>query len=82
MALALIQPRDQEHLFQIGVWLPPLAALVSVVTLWAAIDSPPTLLNGKVIRWTGGISYALYLWHAPLLRIRPFVETWGGEWWL
>ena len=28
-----------------------------------------------MIRWFGGISYALYLWHAPLLQIPMLAES-------
>ncbi len=73
--LSLLPIKDLDHLYQIGAWLPPIAALVSAVCILAAVEKSPAFLGGRLIRWFGGISYALYLWHAPLLLIPVLAES-------
>jgi peptidoglycan/LPS O-acetylase OafA/YrhL len=70
--LSVVPFTDLEHLYLMGVWLPVLGALVSSVLIWASIDHNPALLGGKTLVWLGGISYALYLWHAPILLLPVF----------
>ena len=67
--LSVVPFTDLEHLYRIGVWLPLLGALASSVLIWASIDHRPALLGGRTLVWLGGISYALYLWHAPMLLL-------------
>lgn len=38
---------------------------------------PTRILSVRPARFTGDISYSLYLWHWPLIVIAPFVPFWG-----
>ena len=73
--LSLVPFRDLENLYQIGIWLPPLAALASAVTVLASVASNTPFLSGRAIRWFGAISYSLYLWHAPLMQIPGLADS-------
>jgi len=67
--LSLVPVRGLDHLMEVGVWLPPVAASLAALCVLAAIEIRPAFLGGTAIRWFGVISYSVYLWHAPMLRI-------------
>jgi peptidoglycan/LPS O-acetylase OafA/YrhL len=75
VALSLMPTRDLDHLYELGVWLPPLAAGLSTIAVLAAVLLSPAFLTGPTIRWFGAISYSLYLWHAPLLQFPVFDQN-------
>ncbi|MCL3839148.1 acyltransferase family protein [Aeromicrobium duanguangcaii] len=58
----------------------PIVALVAAVVLLIAAGSPGSalspmpLLRRRSVQWTGDVSYALYLWHWPLIVLLPFVR--------
>ncbi|WP_313406321.1 acyltransferase family protein [Aeromicrobium sp.] len=58
----------------------PIVALVLAVVLFIAAGSPGSvlspmpLLRRRSVQWTGDVSYALYLWHWPLIVLMPFVR--------
>lgn len=64
---------------------PGSAALVPVLGSAAVIAAanterwwyPTRILAIRPARFTGDISYSLYLWHWPLIVIAPFVPFWG-----
>lgn len=72
LALAVSRPVlgiDREHF--IG-WVVLGAALVGVMVVWAASQGSLRVLEVSAARWFGGISYSLYLWHDPLLKMEYF----------
>ena len=73
--LSLVPYRSMDDLYRIGVWMPILAALVSALLVWVSVDERRSFLSAKSLRWFGGISYALYLWHAPVLLLPGLNET-------
>lgn len=58
----------------------PIVALVVAVVLFIAAGAPGSalspipVLRRRPVQWTGDISYALYLWHWPLIVLMPFVR--------
>jgi len=70
--LSFVPFADQQQLYQLAVWVPPVGAALSGVVIWAAVAQSPSFLTGRVLVWFGGISYALYLWHAPMLLVPNF----------
>lgn len=64
--LTLGSLRPSEQVARIG-----LGTLVAVLLLAPIVFGPPTgpwswLLSSPALRWVGGISYGLFLWHVPV----------------
>lgn len=45
------------------------------VVLWCNFNSANTIFKNKYLVFTGKISYAIYLWHFPLIFILPHIES-------
>ncbi|UOE42756.1 acyltransferase family protein [Agromyces larvae] len=63
--------------FYPGNWICVLAILLTGALLIAGVERLP-ILSWRPLRWFGTISYGLYLWHAPLLFVRPH-DDWIGN---
>jgi peptidoglycan/LPS O-acetylase OafA/YrhL len=44
-------------------------ALLAIVAIWSALETPVRWLENGLLRWFGKISYGLYLWHAVLIPL-------------
>jgi peptidoglycan/LPS O-acetylase OafA/YrhL len=48
-------------------WVPTVVPLLTVAVIWAACSRPGGFLAWPTLRYVGRRSYALYLWHTPML---------------
>ncbi|MFY9332092.1 MAG: acyltransferase family protein [Candidatus Nanopelagicales bacterium] len=52
-------------------------SLIVLLVLWRPPGGP--LLRSRILRWVGGISYGLYLWHWPIIIwLTPASTPWSG----
>jgi peptidoglycan/LPS O-acetylase OafA/YrhL len=83
IAVALVAPIDPATFPGAVVAVPVLA---TALVIWAGDPevrgSPTVIARLPAVAWLGGISYALYLWHWPLIAFTPFVTGQPSEWWL
>lgn len=75
LVLSLIPIRVAEHIVPGFVWLPPIAACLGAVAIVGALQSGSTLFRSRWLVQLGMISYSLYLWHAPLVRLPGLSES-------
>ena len=73
---------DQETFPGIVAAVPVLgtAAVIAAGTTGVAWG-PDRLLSLAPVQWLGGISYALYLWHWPVIAFAPYVTRVPSESW-
>lgn len=80
---ALVTPIDPADFPGAIVAVPVLA---TVAVIWAGDPevrgSPTILARLPAVTWLGDISYALYLWHWPLIAFTPFITGQPSPWWL
>ncbi|HSX67385.1 acyltransferase family protein [Nocardioides sp.] len=53
------------------------AALVIMADAPAGFLSPLTILGNRAVQWLGDVSYAVYLWHWPLIVLVPALQNHG-----
>ncbi len=68
-----------EDFLRTAIWLSPVAAGISVLTIWSVLDRPVPFLRARLLVWFGLVSYALYLWHAPLMVLPPWSRSISGR---
>lgn len=83
IAAALVSPIDPA-LFPGAIVAVPVLGTAAVI--WAGDPevrgSPTAFARLPAVAWLGGISYALYLWHWPVITFTPFITGQPSEWWL
>jgi len=60
-----------------AVWLSPVVTTISLLIILGVLDHPTPFLRSRILTWSGLISYALYLWHAPLMVLPPWSPIGG-----
>jgi peptidoglycan/LPS O-acetylase OafA/YrhL len=75
LMLSLLPTTGAIEQFYPTAWLPPMAALAGGIAIVGVIQHDPVPLRSRVLGWFGMISYALYLWHLPLMRLPGLSET-------
>jgi peptidoglycan/LPS O-acetylase OafA/YrhL len=74
--LSLLPVGSLDSLYEVSSWATVVAAGLAAVAVVASVDGPgPSFLRSTPLRWFGLISYSLYLWHAPVLRLPGLAET-------
>lgn len=67
-------------------WVVVVPVLGTAIVIWAgsssARGSTTALAALPVVAWFGGISYALYLWHWPVIAFTPLLTGQPSEAWL
>jgi peptidoglycan/LPS O-acetylase OafA/YrhL len=83
IAVVLVTPMDPATFPGAIVAVPVLA---TAAVIWAGDPevrgSPTVMARLPAVAWLGGISYALYLWHWPLIAFTPFITGQPSPWWL
>jgi peptidoglycan/LPS O-acetylase OafA/YrhL len=77
VACLVPQASSDEEFFPLSVAISPLTALATAALLVSVHNSDgPAWLRSRPMQWFGVRSYAIYLWHAPLLM---FGHGWGEK---
>ena len=67
-------------------WVVVVPVLGTAVVIWAGSSPARGGTTGiaalPVVAWLGGISYALYLWHWPVIAFTPLLTGQPSEAWL
>ncbi len=63
-----VNPNSATEYAEIGRWLSVLGAGIAFIVVWATIREPLKWLSARPLTTAGTVSYAWYLWHAPVLQ--------------
>lgn len=75
---------SDENLFPGWIVLAPVLGTAAVI--WAGSPAvrwgTAALAQATPVQWLGGVSYALYLWHWPIIVFTPYLTGQPSPWWL
>jgi peptidoglycan/LPS O-acetylase OafA/YrhL len=81
--VAIVVPWDENSF---PGWIVLVPVLGTAAVIWAGAPAhawgTDRLARLGVVQWLGGLSYALYLWHWPVISFTPFVTGEPSPWWL
>ncbi|PRZ44368.1 peptidoglycan/LPS O-acetylase OafA/YrhL [Antricoccus suffuscus] len=73
---------DSDDVFPGWVATVPTVATALIILVEAPEKARLTgLFSARPVQFIGDVSYALYLWHWPLIVVTPFVLSHGPSWW-
>ena len=55
----------------------PTLSIVSVLLIWGVCSKEHSIISNKYLIYIGGISYSLYLYHLPIIRLLNFPGHWS-----
>ena len=55
----------------------PILSVASVLLIWGVCSQEDSVISNRYLVYIGGISYSLYLYHLPIIRLFNFPEYWS-----
>ena len=55
----------------------PILSVAAVLLIWGVCSQEDSVISNRYLVYIGGISYSLYLYHLPIIRLFNFPEYWS-----